>query len=213
MKDLRYNFIFIIIISAILFAGCSIGIKPRAYDDSAEGEDAYYEESVYDPYYGAGASSRSYRYYDPGYDPWTMGNYYQHYSGHYSGSSSGDSSSSSSGLSGNRSQDSSQSPEGVRSSGSSVQSKAPGESRASLRRERANIHERTKSYSESASSSITSQKTRRDSSRGASRSSKDDNAYNEKRKRIQRRSSATDRSSGDNDEDEDKEKQKRESQD
>ena len=82
MRNFHYRFMFAIIISAltIFLAGCAIGIRPRDYDEIQE-DDVYYEESVYGSYYNTGYRPSSSHYYDPNYDPWTMGTYYQNYSG------------------------------------------------------------------------------------------------------------------------------------
>jgi len=82
MRRLYRCFILAVAASAlvILLGGCAIGIKPRAYDVPPEDE-VYYEESVSGPYYDTGFRSSGYGYSDSSYDPWTMGTYYQHYSG------------------------------------------------------------------------------------------------------------------------------------
>ncbi len=76
----RLVFAFIVPVMLVFLAGCGVSVKPRSYDVPPE-EDAYYEESGYGSYYDSGSRVNTYHYYDPNYDPWTMGSYYQYYSG------------------------------------------------------------------------------------------------------------------------------------
>ncbi len=79
MKNLNCRFVFAAMIPALIIflSGCSIGVKPRSRDVPPD-DDVYYEESDSGSYY---RRSNSYRHSDANYDPWTMGTYYEHYSG------------------------------------------------------------------------------------------------------------------------------------
>ena len=173
MRDSHSKLISVVIMSALLvtfLAGCGVSVRPRAYEAPLE-DDTYYESSPYGSFYGSG--SGNYYYADPNYDPWTMGTYYQNYSGPYAGSTG--SSSSSSGTSVERDRPTAK----TRDSSSILQSQAP-----SLRKSRSSIRERTttgETSSESKSASITSQKRKRPSDRDANQES-NGSSDSEKRK-------------------------------
>ena len=178
MRDSHSKLISVIIMSALLvvfLVGCGISVKPRAYEVPLE-DDTYYEGSPYGSYSGSGSST--YYYADPNYDPWTMGVYYQNYSGPYTGNTG--SSGSSSGTSVERDRPT----EKTRDSSSALQSQAPSRSAPTLRKSRSSIRERTttrQTSSQSKSSSITSQKRKRQSARNTNQES-NSSSNSEKRK-------------------------------
>lgn len=179
MRVLYCRFVFAVTISTLLIflAGCAIGIRPRSHDAPTEDYD-YHEESIHRPYYDAGAGSRTY-YYDSNYDPWTMGTYYQHYSGPPRSSGSSDSSNASS----TRSETKRPAVKG-RDSTSVRQSKAPSNGTTSLRKNRSSISGQTETSSESSSSSVAHRKVRRNA---ISRKSQTSDKPDTKQKTVQTR--------------------------
>ena len=81
MRNLFCCLVFTIAVFMLItsLSGCAIGVKQRSNEVPPE-DDVYYERSAYDSY-DAGRRFRGSSNYDSGYDPWTMGTYYQHYSG------------------------------------------------------------------------------------------------------------------------------------
>ena len=165
MKDSHYRLIFAVIISIpimFLIGGCAIGVKPRSYDVPSE-DDAHYEESARDYYYNTGTPTNIHHY-DPNYDPWTMGTYYQYYSGSPRSSINSGSSNTSS-----TRRENTKPAVKDRNSTSVSQPKAPSNPRSSLRKDR-EANKRTNS--ESRSSSVTQQKVKRSSKRGTTQTSR-----------------------------------------
>lgn len=163
MKELRLCIILSIIlfILSMFINGCAIGIKPRSYEVPPEGQ--YYSDTTYDSYYTSPRAS-TYYYYDPNYDPWTMGTYYQHYSGppQTYGSPGGSSS-----YIENKRPDSS-------GSDSASQSQAPGDRDINSKTDRSSIRNRDNITPGSSESSMDSQKVRREIPRESQNSQSDD---------------------------------------
>ena len=207
MRNLLYSFKFAYIISilVVFLAGCAIGIRPRDYDEIPE-DSAYYEESVYDSYYGTSGYA-SPHHYDPNYDPWTMGTYYQHYSGppRTDGSSGGSSASST------KADERRPAVKG-RDSVSSQQTKAPSGGTTSIKRNRSGSTTTNRARSESTTSSITQRKTKRDTTRGTSQKKQSTDESQVKQRRTQVRSS-TQKNSRDSAKDEEDEEKKKTPQD
>jgi len=150
---------FIIPVMVVFLAGCSVSVKPRSYDVPPE-EDAYYEESGYGSYYDSGPRVNTYHYYDPNYDPWTMGSYYQYYSGPpRTGGSSGGSGTGTLQSENNR-VESKQPTEQSRTSVSPRKSKAPSSERSSSVRNRASRLSQQDKTRRSSRSAVSDQKVR-----------------------------------------------------
>lgn len=177
MRTLYCRIVFVVMISTLIIflAGCAIGIRPRSYDVPPE-DDTYYEESVYSSYYDVGPRT-SIHYSDPNYDPWTMGTYYQR----YSGTPRADRSSGSSDTGGARSENKRPAVKG-RDSTSVHQSRAPSNEGTSLRR-KSTVRERRKTSSEPSSSSTTHQKVRRDVKQRRTQTSRKKEPAHEKQKK------------------------------
>jgi len=179
MKNLSCRFVFAAIIPALIIflSGCAIGIKSRSRDVSSE-DDVYYEESDYDSYSGVRRSS-SHLYSDPNYDPWTMGTYYQNYSGPAS-SNSGSSGSSAASI-----QSTNKRPTVKdRNSTSVSQPKAPASSDDSnQKRNRSSIRKRRETSSQISESA--NRKVRRDATNRASQENQAANAASAKRRRTE----------------------------
>ena len=182
MRDLYFRLAFTAIISILIvfFAGCSVGIRPRA-DDMPKEADAYYEESVHGTYYDVGPRTGGH-YYDPSYDPWTMGGYYQHYSGTPRSEASTSSTKSESTRPAVKSRD----------SASTHQSKAPSSKRPSLKRDRSTIRSRTNKDSDSEEDKpVNTRKTRRTVRRGTSQASQEKHLPDESHAKQRREKSET----------------------
>jgi len=150
---------FIIPVMVVFLAGCGVSVKPRSYDVPPE-EDAYYEESGYGSYYDSGPRVNTYHYYDPNYDPWTMGSYYQYYSGPpRTGGSSGGSGTGTLQSENNR-VESKQPTEQSRTSVSPRKSKAPSSERSSSVRNRASRLSQQDKTRRSSRSAVSDQKVR-----------------------------------------------------
>lgn len=150
---------FIIPAMVAFLAGCAVSVKPRAYDVPPE-DDAYYEESGYGSYYGSGPRVNTYYYYDPNYDPWTMGSYYQYYSGPpRTGESSGGSGTSTLRSENNRVENK-QPTEQSRTSISPRESKAPSSERSSSVRSRVSRLSQQDTTRQSSRSTVSNQKVR-----------------------------------------------------
>ena len=174
MKNLRCYLILAVVISMLIISlsGCAVGIKKRSNDMPPE-DDVYYEESPYDSY-DTGRRSSGSHYYDPGYDPWTMGTYYQHYSGPPRSSASSGSSDKSSVRS-----ESKRPTMKDRNSSSASQSKAPTTSSDSnSKRSGTSLRERRKTNSQISDSAL--RKVRRAAS-SASRESRSSSTIRKKR--------------------------------
>jgi len=80
LKNIKYSSLFLIIsaLSIMLFAGCSVGIRPAYYDlPPIDQNQNPYGVPAYNEYY---SPQTNYKYeYSSSYDPWTMGNYYDNY--------------------------------------------------------------------------------------------------------------------------------------
>jgi hypothetical protein len=151
---------FIIPVMVVFLAGCAVSVKPRAYDVSPE-DDAYYEESGYSSYYDSGPRVNTYHYYDPNYDPWTMGSYYQYYSGpSRTGGSSGGSGTGTL-RSENDRVENKQPTEQSRTSVSPREAKAPSSARSSSVRSRASRLSQRDTTRRSSRSAVSDQKVRR----------------------------------------------------
>ncbi len=180
MRNFHYRFMFAIIISAlaIFLAGCAIGIRPRDYDEIPE-DDVYYEESVYGSY-NTGYYPSSSHYCDPNYDPWTMGTYYQN----YSGPPRTDRSSGSSNASNARADNKRPAVKG-RDSTSTHQTKAPDKGTTSIKRTRST----SRQYNKSSSSSVSHRKAR-STSRGTTQKKQTTDKSRVSRRRTQTRTSS-----------------------
>ena len=192
----------ILICSLVIFlVGCGISVRPRSYDVPPD-DDGHYEESAYSSYYRSTPRTEVYHY-DTSYDPWTMGTYYQHYSGSPRASgSSGSSSTSTDRVESKR-------PEvRGRDSASVNQSRAPSKEKASLKRNRSSIRERTERSSETNHSSITRQKARRETQRGKTNTTQrsQSNTGSHAKQRREQRQKARPKSTKSDDEDEEKKK-------
>lgn len=177
MRNLNCRFVFAAIIPALIIflSGCSIGIKPRSRDVPPE-DDVYYEESNYDSYY---RRSNSYRYNNPNYDPWTMGTYYQNYSGPARSNSGSGGSSAASVQSGNK-----RPTVKDRNSTSVNQPKAPASNDDSnQKRNRSSIRKRRKTSSQISESA--QRKVRRAGNSRKSQEKKTANTARAKRKRTE----------------------------
>ena len=162
MKKLHCHIAFVVMIFAliILLGGCAIGIRPKSHDESSE-DDAYYEESHSGSYYNMGSRSGAFYHHDPNYDPWTMGTYYQYYSGPARSDRGSDTGSSRT--------ENKRPASSSRDSASGSQSKAPSNEETSLRKNRSSIRDRGKKTSEPVPSPISRQKVRRASEKSSSR--------------------------------------------
>ena len=155
----RLIFVFMIPVLVAFLAGCAVRVKPRAYDVLPE-DDAYYEESGYGSYYDSGPRVNTNHYYDPNYDPWTMGSYYQYYSGpHRTGGSSGGSGTGTLKNESNRVENK-QPTEQSRTSVSPRESKAPSGERSSSVRSRASRLNQRDTTLRSSRSSVSDQRVR-----------------------------------------------------
>lgn len=186
MRNMRFYLIIGIAVSilAVSLSGCAVGIKPRSYDAPPE-SDVYYEESTYDSYYDTVPRSSSRRYYDPGYDPWTMGTYYQHYSGpsHSSADSGG------SGTSSIRSE-SERPADKSRNATSTIETRAPASSDTpSLKRSRTDLQERVKTSTHISDSARRKVKRDREPSITPSKSEQD-NSTDTKQRRVRSQQSS-----------------------
>lgn len=81
MKELKLciTLAIILFILSMFLSGCSIGIKPKSYD--VPPDNLYYSQDTSYGSYSSYSKSSAYYYSDPNYSPWTMGTYYQNYSG------------------------------------------------------------------------------------------------------------------------------------
>lgn len=172
MEKLHCHIAFVAMIFAliILLGGCAIGIRPKSHDESSE-DDAYYEESYGGSPYNLGSRSGAYYHHDPNYDPWTMGTYYQYYSGPARSDRGSDTGSSRT--------ENKRPTSNSRDSVSGSQSKAPNNEETSLRKSRSSIRDHRKKTSEPVSSPISSQKVRSGSKRNSSRTPKKTRLSNE----------------------------------
>ena len=182
MRNLYCWFACAVIISilVIFLTGCGISFRPRSYDAPPE-DDVYYEERNYGSYYDTAPAPRTYYYHDPTYDPWTMGTYYQYYSGppradrDSSGSTTGSAQS-----------ESKRPAVKARDSASVNQSNAPNKERASLRSDKLGMRERRKVGSEPTSSSINRQEVKRNVRRGTAQAPQRKESTNESREKRRR---------------------------
>ena len=132
MNLLSYSTVILIIIT--ILTGCSVGIRPAYYDlPPLDSNQYYYGESVPSQYYNVSPPPQSYNYSTgSGYDPWTMGTYYDYSPPQRTGYSSGNSSGSST----NSAWDSDNRPSMKdRGTTASSDSKAPANEQPNLRRE------------------------------------------------------------------------------
>jgi hypothetical protein len=205
---LSYSIVLLFI--ATILTGCSVGIRPAYYDlPPLDSDQYYYGESTYSQYYNVSPPPPNYNYSTGsvgGYDPWTMGTYYDYSPPQRTGYSSGASSSSSA----NTTWDSDNRPSMKdRGTAASNDPKAPANEQPNLRRER--TAQRNSSSSDSSTSPIISHKTKRDTTQD---SSKSDQSQSDQTN-VKRRSPSTQDNSGsgktDTNEkkDDEKEKQKR----
>lgn len=158
MKKFDFHIAFAVMIFAliVLLSGCAIGIRPRSHEASSE-DDIYYEEAVYDSYSNLGSRSGTYHH-DPNYDPWTMGTYYQYYSGPSRTGSSD---------TGSNLNDSKRPAVSSRDSAS----QAPGDNTKSLKTSRSSIRDLRKQEPAPVPSPISSQKARINTERTSTRTS------------------------------------------
>ena len=179
----RLIFAFIIPVIVVFLAGCAVSVKPRSYDVPPE-EDAYYEESGYGSYYDSGPRVNTYYYSDPNYDPWTMGSYYQYYSGPpRTGGSSGGSGTGTLRSENNR-VESKQPTEQSRTSVSPRESKAPSSARSSSVRNRASRLSQRDTTRRSSRSTVSDQKVRSKTEQQTDRSA---NRVQVKKREVQTR--------------------------
>jgi hypothetical protein len=200
----RLIFAFIITVMVVFLAGCGVSVKPRSYKDVPPEEDAYYEESGYGSYYDSGPRVNTYHYYDPNYDPWTMGSYYQYYSGPpRTGGSSGGSGTGTL-RSENNQVESKQPTEQSRTSVSPRESKAPsseGSSSVRSRASRLNQQDKTRRSSRSA---VSDQKVRSSARQQTDRSA---NRVQVKKREVKTRTTTRKtRQKSDNEEEEEEKK-------
>jgi len=199
-KSLFYSAIIPFIIT--ILTGCSVGIRPAYYDlPPLDSNQYYYGEPVSNQYYNVSPPLPNYSYsYGSGYDPWTMGTYYDYNPPQRTGYSSGDSSSSNTAA-----WDSSNRPS-MRDRGvsSSYESKAPTNDQSYLRRERI--------AQDSSTSDSANRKVRRNTNQNSSQSDQDQSSNQSDQSNVKRRPQPQDAqkspSTGENKDDE-KEKQKR----
>ena len=167
MKKPNLHIAFAVIIFAliVLLSGCAIGIRPRSHDASSE-DDIYYEEAVSDSYSSSTGSRSSDYHRDPNYNPWTMGTYYQYYSGpSRAGGSDTESNLSESKRPAVSSRDSA--------------SQAPGDNSKSLKTNRSSIRDLRKQEPAPVPSPITRQKARTTTQQSSSRTSQREKASEE----------------------------------
>jgi len=166
MKKLNLHIAFAVMVFTliVLLSGCAIGIRPRSHDASSE-DDAYYEEAVYDSYGNTGSRSGGYHR-DPNYNPWTMGTYYQYYSGPSRAGGS------------DKESNLSESKRPAVSSRDSA-SQAPGDNSKSLKTNRSSIRDLRKQEPAPVPSPITRQKARTTKQRSSSRTSQRKKASDE----------------------------------
>ena len=194
---------FIIPVMVVFLAGCGVSVKPRSYDVPPE-EDAYYRESGYGSYYDSGPRVNTYHYSDPNYDPWTMGSYYQYYSGPpRTGGSSGGSGTGTLQSENNR-VESKQPTEQNRTSVSPRKSKAPSSERSSSVRNRASRLSQQDTTRRSSRSAVSDQKVRSSARQQTDRSA---NRVQVKKREVQTRTTTRKtRQKSDNEKEEEEEK-------
>ncbi|MGB9596163.1 MAG: hypothetical protein ACPL7B_07760 [Candidatus Poribacteria bacterium] len=199
MKNLIKLFYFAIIPFFIaVLTGCSVGIRPAYYDlPPLDSSQYYYGEPVNNQYYNVSSPLPSY---SSGYDPWTMGTYYDYNPPQRTGYSSGVSASS-----GTSTWDSSNRPSmRDRGTSSSYESKAPVNDQSYLRRER--------TVQDSSTSDVASRKMRRNVIQNSSSDQDQSLSSQSDQSNVKRRPQTSDAqnssSTGENKDDE-KEKQKR----
>ena len=199
----RPIFALIIPVMVVFLAGCGVSVKPRSYDVPPE-EDAYYEESGYSSYYDSGPRVNTYHYYDPNYDPWTMGSYYQYYSGPpRTGGSSGGSGTGTLRSENNRVENK-QPTEQSRTSVSPRESKAPSSARSSSVRSRASRLSQQNTTRQSSRSAVSNQKVRSSARQQTDRSA---NRVEVKKREVRTRTTTQKtRQKSDNEEDEEEDK-------
>lgn|GEM_PF-1733558 len=194
---------FIIPVMVVFLAGCGVSVKPRSYDVPPE-EDAYYRESGYGSYYDSGPRVNTYHYSDPNYDPWTMGSYYQYYSGPpRTGGSSGGSGTGTLQSENNR-VESKQPTEQNRTSVSPRKSKAPSSERSSSVRNRASRLSQQDKTRRSSRSAVSDQKVRSSARQQTDRSA---NRVQVKKREVRTRTTTRKtRQKSDNEKEEEEEK-------
>ena len=199
----RLIFAFMIPVLVVFLAGCGVSVKPRAYDVPPE-EDAYYEGSGYSSYYDSGPRVNTYHYYDPNYDPWTMGSYYQYYSGpSRAGGGSGGSGTGTLRSQNNRVENK-QPTEQSRTSVSPRESKAPSSARSSSVRSRASRLSQRDTNRQSNRSAVSNQKVRTSTRQQTDRSA---NRVEVKKREVRTRTTTQKtRQKSDNEEDEEENK-------
>lgn len=196
MKNLRCWSVFAVILLIIMFlTGCAIGVRPRSYDVPPDIEDS--EKPGYDAYYDTAVPQTNiHYYYDSGYDPWTMGNYYQ-YSGPpraYGGSGSSDS---------DNAQAESKRPS---VKGRDSISASPRNEQTNLKRDMPGVGNQSGTSSVSNESAVNSQKVRKDVRRERTKVSRDNQTTSEPSTKQRRADSGKSRSEKDK-EDENKDSQ------
>lgn len=185
-----------------VLTGCSVGIRPAYYDlPPLDSSQYYYGEPVSNQYYNISPPLPSYSYgYSSGYDPWSMGTYYDYNLPQRTGYSSGISTGSSTST-----WDSSNRPSmRDRGTSASYESKAPANDQSFLRRER--------TTQDSSTIDPANRKVRRNTIQNSSQSDQDQSSNQTEQTNVKRRPQPSDAqnnpSTGENKDDE-KEKQKR----
>jgi len=204
MRDsLHHRPVFAVILYGliVLSAGCSVGVRPSPYYDVPPADDTYNGQS-YESYYRIYDYSPPPIYYDSGYDPWTMNMYYDG----YAGSPRADRGSGSSTTGGALSEDKHPAAKD-RDVTYSRQSRAPSNEESRVRRNRAAVLEIEKVKPEPDSSSITSQKVRRNTKRESPQAS--DGVKTKKKEEVKSEAQKTQREPVKSESEEDKEKKEK----